>query len=336
MSTFVTALEPSAVSLPAVSPQPPADWWYANVMLDAPGTPIEGATLIGIFCRFVGAFEETIQLLIPAGEGTPPLQFSTGRVPTGTITASEDKLDVRHGKSYFSGEHPDYQLHVEGTTTEGQQVESTFFYEADAEPDRVSWIGDQLKHFVVYRLTASGHVTIDGETYKATGVGYIEHAYGTFGWENGPTANGEGPRFASGWDWYWTPGLGEGQPVVQFASIALLGDDEASNLVSITADGKHFHHFTAAAVEPLEEREQEGIPYTHKLRVTDRNEHGQVDFTITRGGGARGHVIRSDEGPTLSFLTGNARIEGKASWDGVSYDLTGKAFGSAMRLVLPA
>src|SRR5207237_340195 len=104
--------------------------------------------------------------------------------------------------------------------------------------------------------------------------------------------------------WYWSPGEAGGAPAVQFAGIDVVTGVKEPGLISLTHDGETFMHFTACDVETLEEREYQGITYAHKVRVTDRNEHGELDVVITRDGGANQGVLNDPGRPTVFFRTG--------------------------------
>jgi hypothetical protein len=99
-------LDVAVVGEPASSQKHPVEWWYTNALLEAPGTPLDGLALVGVFSLFKGVIEEGRHLLISPHAGTFA-DFGTGPPATGTIRSSTTVLDVRNGPSRLHGAYPD-------------------------------------------------------------------------------------------------------------------------------------------------------------------------------------------------------------------------------------
>jgi len=331
MDTFDTTLSPDEVFEQAVEPTPPTDWWYFNTKIDAPGTPLHGAMVIGVWLRFKGFIEEgRFQIVHPTDHALIG-QFGTGPMPVGSIHADTDRLNVELGESHLRGGYPDYEVKFGGEPWDGgRRIDVELSFHAEQEPDRVAWLDRQLNHFVVYRHEARGTVTIGDDSYDVSGNGYYEHAYGDLGWAD-PTGV---KHVATGWNWYWTPGGGPDNVTVQMAGITTAADPTAWALVSFTTDGKSYHHFPHVLVETLEEREYKGLKYAHRLRVTGKTEQGQVELFVDRTS-AEYQALTGEPGrPAMFFRTGHCKLAGTISWDGEEWDVTtDNAFGSAFRVI---
>ncbi len=303
------------------------EWWYANILIDAPGTPIDGYLLLGAFMRFDGVTEEGRYWLVSPETGMVA-DFGTGRqAPGSAMRASEEKVDVSNGPSYFRGGYPSYELHIEGEA-DGTPHSATLTYEADVAPEQSKYIDGQLKHFAVYRMKVAGSISIGEDTYEVTGLGYYEHLYGTMAWF---PSDDDTARLIEGWSWYWSPDAGPDDVTVEIGGFIVEGEREP--FLSLCADGQNPVMFASGDMETLEEREHsDGVDYPHQLRFTDSNERGSVDLVVTRRDAAfRGDNRFGDR--ALFFMTGFATFEGTATLDGVEHDLTGRAFGSVFRVV---
>jgi hypothetical protein len=304
----------------------PIQWWYLNALISAPGTPVDGWGLISTFLRFGSAIEEGRFILIPSEEGRTPLDFGTRRLPPGTLTDSTDSVDVRIRDNFIRGGYPHYELNVAGTTRDDVSCSAHLSYEAALDPEHLTHIDEQVKHVACYRLNGEGTVTIGDDVYPVTAVGFYERVYGSFGWEPGETT-----RHVDGWNWYWSPAAGPEGVAVEVWSFFVEGDEQPEVYVAVT-DGKDWHRFTSGTRSIVEQREIYGVPYPHKIRITDETEHGELDLVVTR----RNVDARSLTGPgrpkRMYFISGFADFDGFARVDGHEYPLSGRAFGSAYEM----
>lgn len=326
MTVVISTLDESVVGEAAHGEPHPVEWWYVNALLEAPGAPVDGMALIVAFSKFDGVIEEARHVLV-SREGGTFADFGTGPLPAGGIQASSDRLDIRAGSSRLHGAYPDYQLHLQGEATSGAFVSVDLTYTADIAPEREGYVDEQMKHWVLYRLKVSGTVSLGGVDYPVTGLGYIEHLYGTLGWLEPYLGELNPPTFVNGWNWYWSPAAGPKGVAVQAGGIITRG--EPLPLVSVSADGQTFAHFNDGRFEVLQKRTFEGVDYVHQFRLTDSNEHGGVDLTFTRAEAAQRVVKTAPGGNKVIFVSGFARLDGNAWVDGVEYDVSGPAFGSA-------
>ncbi|MFI6571455.1 hypothetical protein [Nocardia fluminea] len=324
-------LEAGAVGEAASAQAHPVEWWYANAVLDAPGTPLDGLALVGVFSLFKGVIEEGRHLLISPHAGTFA-DFGTGPLKSGTIRSSSTALDVRNGANYLRGEYPDYELHLEGQATNGAYIEVSLSYAADIAPEREGYIDSQLNHYVVYRSTVSGTVAIGADRYPVSGHGYFEHLFGTLGWLEPYLGEPNPPIFVNGWNWYWSPAAGPDGVAVQAGGIITEG--EPLPFVSVSADGETFAHFTTGRFEVLEERMVDGVAYAHSFRLTDRTDVGSVDLTFTRRDAAQRAVKQAPGGNKVVFVTGFAELVGSVRLGDREYDVTGRALGSVFTVSL--
>ncbi|NKY30574.1 hypothetical protein [Nocardia gamkensis] len=309
----------------------PVEWWYANALLEAPGTPLDGLALVGVFSLFKGVIEEGRHLLISPHAGIFA-DFGTGPLRPGTISSSCTALDVRNGPNYLRGAYPDLELHLEGQATNGANIEVDLVYSADIAPEREGYIDSQLNHYVVYRSTISGTVAIGGDKYPVHGHGYFEHLFGTLGWLEPYLGDPDPPVFVNGWNWYWSPVAGPEGIVVQAGGIITEG--EPLPFVSISVDGATFTQFTTGRFEVLEKRTVEGVAYVHRFRLTDSNAAGSVDLTFTRRDAAQRAVKQAPGGNKVVFVTGFAELEGSVTLGDRDYDVAGRALGSVFTVSL--
>ncbi|AHH18351.1 hypothetical protein NONO_c35640 [Nocardia nova SH22a] len=324
-------LDAGVVGEAASAGEHPVEWWYANALLEAPGTPVDGLALVGVFSLFKGVIEEGRHLLISPHAGTFA-DFGTGPLPTGTIRSSSTVLDVRNGASYVRGAYPNYELHLEGQATNGAAIEVSLSYVADIVPEREGYIDSQLNHYVVYRSMISGTVAIGEDRYPVNGYGYFEHLFGTLGWLEPYLGEPDPPTFVNGWNWYWSPTSGPDEVVVQAGGIITEG--APLPFVSVSVDGRTFTHFTTGRFEVLEERMVDGVAYAHRFRLTDRNESGTVDMTFTRRDAAQRAVKQAPGGNKVVFVTGFAELVGTVTLGDCSYDVAGRALGSVFTVSL--
>ncbi|MEU2042240.1 hypothetical protein [Nocardia niwae] len=324
-------LDSGVVGEAASAQEHPVEWWYANALLEAPGTPVDGLALVGVFSLFKGVIEEGRHLLISPHSGTFA-DFGTGPLKQGTIRADSTALDVRNGANYLRGAYPDYQLHVEGRASNGADIQVTLSYTADVAPEREGYIDSQLNHYVVYRSAVTGTVTIGSESYPVGGYGYVEHLYGTLGWLEPYLGDPDPPIFVNGWNWYWSPTAGPDRVVVQAGGIITEG--QPLPFVSVCADGETFTHFTTGRFEILEEREVEGVAYVHSFRLTDSNDSGAVDLVFTRRDAAQRAVKQAPGGNKVVFVTGFTELVGSVRLGQREYDVTSRALGSVFTVSL--
>ncbi|WP_280260190.1 hypothetical protein [Nocardia abscessus] len=324
-------LDASTVGEAAGTRAHPVEWWYANALLKAPGTPLDGLALVGVFSLFKGVIEEGRHLLISPHAGTFA-DFGTGPLKSGTIRSSSTALDVRNGANYLRGAYPEYELHLEGQATNGAHIEVTLSYTADIAPEREGYIDSQLNHYVVYRSKISGTVAVGADRYPVGGFGYFEHLYGTLGWLEPYLGEPDPPIFVNGWNWYWSPSAGPDGVAVQAGGIITEG--EPLPFVSVSADSRTFTHFTTGRFEVLEERMVEGVAYAHSFRLTDRNDAGSVDLVFTRRDAAQRAVKQAPGGNKVVFVTGFAGLTGSVRLGEQEYDVTGRALGSVFTVSL--
>lgn len=306
-------------------PGHPVQWWYVNALLDAPGTPLEGLALVGVFSLFEGVVEEGRHLLV-SPDGGVFADFGTGPLRPGTIQSSTHRLEVRNGANYLTGTFPSYELHLEGEATNGSFIAATLSYSAQIAPEREGYVDAQLKHFVVYRAEAAGSIALGDREYPVRGVGYVEHLYGTLGWLEPFLGDPDPPVFIDGWNWYWSPAAGPNGLAIQAGGTITEG--QPMPFVSVSADSDTFTHFTSWRFDVLEARTVEGVRYAHKFRITDRTDDGAVELIYTRRDAAQRAIKRAPGGNKVVFLTGFAEIEGKVTLGGVTHDVSGPAFGS--------
>ncbi|WP_329413299.1 hypothetical protein OG563_12125 [Nocardia vinacea] len=324
-------LEVAEVGEAAGTGRHPVEWWYVNSLLDAPGTPIDGMTLVVVFSVFRGIIEEGRHLIV-SPDGGIFADFGTGPLRPGTIRGDTQRLDVRNARNYLRGGYPDYELHVEGEATSGAFISATLTYAADVAPEREGYIDAQLKHYVVYRSRVSGTISIGENAYSVRGLGYVEHLFGTLGWLEPYLGDVRPPTFVNGWNWYWAPAAGPAELVVQAGGIITEG--EPLPFVSVSVDGKTYEHFTTGTFEVLETRRVEGVPYAHKFRLTDRTAAGAVDMTFTRRDAAQQAVKQAPGGNKVVFVTGFTELTGTVTLGDTDYDVSGRAFGSVFTVSL--
>jgi len=322
----IEVLDETAMHFGASDLSDPAEWWYCNAILDVPGTPIDRCTILGCFIRNEGAEEQGRYILVSPTDGAIA-EFGS-RFPAGTLTADPERFDVRMGDSYMRGEFPEWEMSVSGIdAARGRTVSADLQWTADIPCERMAHIHGRLKHQVCFRSQARGTVTLDGEQYDITGVGFYEHISGSFGWDRKPEP-GE-PTPVNHWNWYWAPSVGPDQVAVELWSFFCENpDDTPFPYVSINTDGTEFAHFNTGSREVLEEREIHGGPYPHKVRFTDKNEHGELDLTITRRPADSRSEPRTGKRTRMYLQTGAAQFEGRCLWNGVEYALGGDGFGS--------
>ena len=331
MVSVAQTLDVGVVGEAASTQEHPVEWWYANTLLKAPGTPLDGLALVVAFSLFKGVIEEGRHLLISPHAGIFA-DFGTGPLRTGTISSSSNTLDVRNGANYLRGAYPDYELHLEGQATNGARIEVGLSYSADIAPEREGYVDSQLKHYVVYRCKVSGTVMIGDDEYPVQGLGYFEHLFGTLGWLEPYLGEPDPPIFVNGWNWYWSPDAGPDGIVVQAGGTITEG--EPVPFVSVSADSKTFTHFTTGRFEVLEKRTVEGVPYAHRFRLTDSTADGSVDLTFTRRDAAQRAVKQAPGGNKVVFVTGFAELEGSVTLGDRRYNVTGRALGSVFTVSL--
>ncbi|MEW6443932.1 MAG: hypothetical protein AB1640_23550 [bacterium] len=304
-------------------PFEPVEWWYANALLDAPGSPIDGCALVGTF-TIQRQMAEYCHGLIVSPEKGSLADFSGYELPPGTISSSQEELRVGCRKNYLRGRYPRWRLHLEGEDS-GRLCRADLEYQAGVDADRRTYDipPSYMHHYVVYRSRVRGAITLGKESWEVRGTGYYEHFFGFLN-----------PLESSGWIWYWCPAAGPHRLAFNLGVSAFRGGRKPLSFVFLTEDGKTFADFTSASLEVLEERNLGGIVYPHKIRVTERSEQGKLDAVVTR---MEAHYHRVNRSPlaTSIFVTGFSLLEGRAAWMGRGYDLTGRAFGSVMRVELP-
>jgi hypothetical protein len=321
----VTLLAPEQIGEPAVEAVAPVEWWYTNVQLEAPGTPVDRCALVVVFSRFRGVIEEVRRLLVPA-DGSPIVDFGSGRLGTGSISASAESLDVRHETSWLRGGYPDYALDAEGER-DGVRYAASLTGTAEIPEDRLAYVDGQLRHYVVYRVRYEGTVSVGADDYRVTGLGLFEHLTGTFGAWSG--ADEKGPVI-DGWDWYWSPAAGPKRVVVQASGLLSAGKKVPFALLCV--DDESFVLFDAPSIETLEVREARGVSYPRSLRFSASNDRGELELVVTRSDAASVTTSRG-RGSGTFFLTGFAEARGHATIDGTSYDLDGRIWGGTFRAV---
>ncbi|MFI6315428.1 hypothetical protein ACIBEK_35415 [Nocardia fusca] len=331
MISVAKPLDVAVVGEPASSQEHPVEWWYTNALLEAPGTPLDGLALVGVFSLFKGVIEEGRHLLISPHAGTFA-DFGTGPLATGTIRSSTTVLDVRNGPNRLHGAYPDYELHLEGQAGNGARIVASLNYTAEVAPEREGYINSQLNHYVVYRNAVSGTIAIGADRYPVRGHGYVEHLFGTLGWLEPYLGEPDPPIFVNGWNWYWSPSAGPDDLVVQAGGIITEG--EPLPFVSVTADRETFTHFTTGRFDVLEERMVGGVPYVHRFRLIDSNESGAVDLTFTRRDAAQRAVKQAPGGNKVVFVTGFAELTGSVRLGTEEYEVTGRALGSVFTVSL--
>ena len=304
----------------------PVQWWYVNALIEAPGTPIDGWALICTMLRFGSALEEGRFVLMPPQPGDQTIDFGTRRLPPGSLQASTESVDVRIGANSLRGGYPELELDIAGTTRDGVACAAQLSYHAQLEPEQLTHLDGQLRHFACYKLGAEGTITIDGASYQVRAVGFYERVYGSMGWDSE-----EGTVHTDGWNWYWSPAVGPEDLAVEVWSFFVEGEDQPDAYVAVT-DGETWHRFTSGVRTIEETREIHGVPYPHKIRVTDKNDAGELDLVITR----RDIDGRSLTGPgrplRMYFITGFADFEGTARIGGREYQLNGQGFGSVYEM----
>jgi hypothetical protein len=302
------------------------EWWYANCLIESPGSPVDGCALIASFVRFRGALEEGRFVLISPDTGTV-LDFGTGRLTEGTMSTSSRVVDVAIGPNYLRGPYPHYALHVENSSgLRGCSVDMSL--QALSKPEELVHVGSQFKHFGVFRLGVRGTIILDDHTHHFTGLGFFEHVYGELGWHQ-PLR--PGVVRSTGWNWYFSPATGPDEAIVEFWGFRTSDDPQPRPYVSVSLDGENFIRFTTGAVEVLEERELDGLSYPHRLRITDRNESGELDLVVTRRDAAHHTSSKPGRSTRLFFVTGLATFEGELCTGETVVRLDGRAFGSAYR-----
>ncbi|MEV0060442.1 hypothetical protein [Nocardia sp. NPDC050718] len=331
MTSVAEHLDPSVVGEAASPQRHPIEWWYANVQIEAPGAPIHGMTLISIFSKFDGVIEEHRRVII-SPEGGIFADFGSGPLTRDSIRASATSMDVTLGRNRMRGAYPSYTLDVDGEASSGARIEAHLLYTADVTEAREGYIGNQLKHWVIYRADAKGTIRVGDETYDVTGLGYMEHLYGTLGWLEPYLGEVKPPTFVEGWNWYWSPAAGPSGVVVQAGGF--IRDGEAVPFASICADGREHHLFVTGTIDVLERRTYDGVSYTHKFRLTDSNPAGSVDITITRLPAAQRAIKTAPGGSKVAFITGYVSLAGTVTIDGVEHDVTSPAFGSVFTVSL--
>lgn len=331
MTSVAEHLAPSIVGEAASIDRHPIEWWYTNLHIESPGAPIDGMTLISIFSKFDGVIEEHRRVII-SPEGGIFADFGSGPLARDSIRASANSLDVAQGRNTLRGGFPSYTLHLEGEATSGARIEVDLDYTADVTEAREGYIGNQLKHWVVYRAAAKGAIRVGGSTFDVAGVGYLEHLFGTLGWLEPFLGEVDPPTFVEGWNWYWSPAAGSSDVIVQAGGF--IRDGKAVPFASICADDRLHHLFVTGAIDVLERRTYEGVSYTHKFRLSDHNEIGSIDLTVTRNPAAQRAIKQAPGGSKVAFISGYARLEGTVTIAGIDYDVTGPLFGSVFTVAL--
>lgn len=329
MSIAVVAeeLPESAVGEAASIGEHPVEWWYANLLIDAPGTPVDGMALITIFSLFKGAIEE-VRRIIVSPDGGLFADFGTGELTPGSISISTSKLDVGYEGNWFRGAYPNYDLHVEGEATNGAYIAADVSYTADVAEHREGYIDSQLTHWVVYRSKGTGTISLGGRSYEISGVGYVEHLFGTLGWFEPFMGEIDPPHFVDGWNWYWSPDAGPDRVVVQAGSFISHGEPVPFAFVSV--DGKTYHAFDSVKFDALERRTFAGVGFAHKFRLTGTSDVGSIDLTFTRRDAAQRMSKQAPGGNSLVFVSGWVELAGTVEIDGKTYDVTtDRALGSA-------
>ncbi|MDL9937683.1 hypothetical protein QSJ18_13085 [Gordonia sp. ABSL1-1] len=309
----------------------PVEWWYANLLIDAPGTPVDGMALVTIFSKFTNVIEEVRRLLISPDAGLIA-DFGSGPLPSGSIRASASAMDVSAGSSRLCGSYPNYHLRSEGESASGAHIVADITYTAEVAAEREGYIDDQFKHWVVYRLNGSGTITFGDVEYQVGGLGYVEHLFGTLGWFEPYLGEVSPPTFVNGWNWYWTPSAGPDGVVVQAGGFVTEGDPVP--FASVSVDGSNHHHFITGRFDVLERRRYEGVEYVHKFRLTDQNDSGSIDLTFTRRDASSRAIKAAPGSNKVAFVSGFATLEGHAVIDGTTHTVSGRAFGSIFTVSL--
>lgn len=318
----------SAISDIAVDTDQAIRWWYFNLLIDAPDTPLHEHLLVLAFTKFRSAVEQGRFLLISPTAGTLA-NFSTPSVREGAMSWSCDDVEVNIGDSTIRGGYPGYEVHATGMC-EGAEYRIDLSYTADLEPERLTHFDGQLKHFVVYRMLGRGTVVIGDKTWPVTGIGFYEHLYGDLGWERLEGVAGARPRFAKGWDWYSSPKLGDG---LAFEFWAFIAEDEPqpAPFVSVALPSGEFVHFDQVSVAAERQGNADGIEYSSGLRVRASGADRHLDVVITRRGSDNAMTTPPHLRNRALFLTGFADITGAATIAGVVHQLNGPIVGSAYR-----
>jgi hypothetical protein len=100
----------------------------------------------------------------------------------------------------------------------------------------------------------------------------------------------------------------------------------------LTEDGKNYNEFVNYSFEIEEERELEGNRYPHRFRLQEEKKEGKLDVRIIRAENPFARV-HSTPFAKIAFVSGSARMEGKMTWKGKTYDLAGPSLGSAFLIV---
>lgn len=295
------------------------EWWYFNAIFDQ-NCDLPGWSLIQPFTLARGLMENIHFVLIPPGK--PVHDLSWYELPAGSIETSEKDVNVRFGKNFIRGKYPRWSTHME-KEWEGKKYALDLEYHSQVDSQfRIYQSGNsRLNHFAVFRYGVEGVVTLAGKKHKVTGVGYHEHMFGLID-----------PASSRGWIWYCVPRTQKEGLAINLALGVAPDDSIFHKFFYFTEDGKNYNEFVNYSFEIEEERELEGNRYPHRFRLREEKKEGKLDVRIIR---AENPFARVHQSPfaKIAFVSGSARMEGRMTWKGKSYDLAGPSLGSAFLIV---
>ncbi len=299
------------------------EWWYFGGLLDKNETKLSEWTLITNFVMARGFVDNLVCILVPPNETESPIDLSGWRLKAGCIKASDKELNVIcQTNNWVKGAYPEWHLYME-RSKDGHTYLIDVNFKAEVDSNfRIYSIGkSRLGHFAVFRQHMTGTITIDNEKFPVSGGSYYEHMYGFID-----------PKSSRGWYWYCVPRTNKGDLSINIALGVSPTDEIFHKFVYFTEDGKNFGEFLNYNFEILETKSYQDITYPFKFRISEKNENGELDATITRALNPCQDLHQTPLG-TVAFITGNAKVVGTIVWKGKEYDITGRSIGSNFLIV---
>jgi len=292
------------------------DWWYFGALLDKTNTGLSEWTFIANFVMARGFVDNLVCILIPPNE--EPIDLSGWGLKAGCIKAADQELKVTCQKNnWVIGAYPEWHLHMERSKdNHDYSIDMKFNAEVNSNFRIYSIEKSRLGHFAVFRQRMKGKITIDGEVFNVAGRAYYEHMYGFID-----------PKSSRGWYWYCMPQTKKGNLSMNIALGVSPNDEIFHRFVYFTENGRDFGEFLNYKFEILEERTFGEVKYPYKFYLSERNENGKLKAIITRTSNPSAGIHNTPFGK-ITFITGNAIINGKLEWKGEKYDIAGKSIGS--------
>ena len=299
------------------------NWWYEGCLFDKSDNKMSEWTFISNFVVAHGFVDNMVCILVPPDESDPSIDLSSWGLKAGCIKTSDKELNVTcQTNNWMTGGYPEWKVHLERSKDEHNYIiDLTFRAEVDSNFRRYEIEKSHLDHFACFKQRASGTVTIDGEVFPVSGNAYYEMMSGFID-----------PKASRGWYWYCIPRTDSGELAINIALGLTPKDEIFHRFIYFTEDGKNFGEFLKYDFEILEERDYQGIKYPFKLKISEKNENGELNAVITRATNPAQDMHQTPFG-TVAFITGNAHVVGKIVWKGKEYDIKGRSIGSNFLII---